>query len=146
MDMLANHRAGLLVLRVALGSIFFTHGWGKAFGGHSFVNDMLAMVGWEPTSYVIWAIALLEFSAGLALILGTFTRLAASVLAGEMLVAVILFHVRQGFFIVAVPNAPLAFGFEYHVALIGGLVCLVLGGPGILALGGSRGGTATPTD
>lgn len=146
MEKLANQGAGLLVLRVSLGSIFFMHGWGNAFGGHSFLYDMLAMAGWDATPLVVWSITLLELFAGLALILGVFTRVAALLLAGEMIVAVILFHVRQGFFIVAVPNVPLAFGFEYHVALVGGLTCLVLGGPGLFAFGKDRTLGGTPTD
>ena len=52
----------------------------------------------------------------------------------EMIVVVVLFHARQGFFIVAVPNVPLAYGFEYHVALIGGLLCTALAGPGALSI------------
>lgn len=74
MEKLANQGAGLLVLRVALGSIFFMHGWGNAFGGHSFLYDMLAMAGWDATPFVVWSITLLELLAGLALILGVFTR------------------------------------------------------------------------
>ena len=63
-----------------------------------------------------------------------FTRAAALLLSLEMVVAVVLFHLRQGFLIIAVPNVSMAFGFEYHVALVGGLICLVLGGPGAFAL------------
>jgi uncharacterized membrane protein YphA (DoxX/SURF4 family) len=51
-----------------------------------------------------------------------------------MISVAVLFHVQQGFFIVAVPNAPLAYGFEYHIALVGGLLCIALAGPGLLAL------------
>ena len=41
-------------------------------------------------------------------------------------------------FIVAVPNVPLAYGFEFHVALIGGLACLAFSGPGIFHIGERR--------
>ena len=134
MDSSSRHRMGLLVLRIALGSIFLVHGWINLVGGQSFLREMLAMVGWAPPAIVVWLITLLELLGGAALIVGLFTRWAALLLAGEMVVAVVLFHLRQGFLIVALPNAPLAFGFEYHVALIGGLVCLVLGGPGVFSL------------
>ena len=129
-----NHRIGLLVLRLALGSIFFLHGWMNVIGGQSFLREMLAMVGGSAPEGVVWLVALLELLGGLALMLGVFTRGAALLLSAEMVVAVVLFHLRQGFFIVAVPNVPLAYGFEYHVALVGGLICLVLGGPGAFAL------------
>jgi len=135
MDWSGRQRAGLLILRLALGLIFVLHGWMNIVGGQeSFLREMLAMVGWSAPDYVVWLITGLELLGGLALMLGFFAREAALLLAVEMLVAVVLFHVRQGFFIVAVPNAPLAYGFEYHLALVGGLVCLVLAGPGSFAL------------
>jgi putative oxidoreductase len=131
MDTSERQRIGLLILRLALGLIFVLHGWMNVVGGQeSFLREMLAMVGWSPPDILIWSITGLELLGGLALMAGVFTREAAFLLAVEMVVAVVLFHLRQGFFIVAVPNAPLAYGFEYHLALIGGLVCLVLAGPG----------------
>jgi len=131
----AQQRIGLLILRLALGLIFVLHGWMNLVGGQdSFLREMLAMVGWSAPDYLVWSITGLELLGGLALMLGVFTREAAALLALEMVVAVVLFHLRQGFLIVAVPNAPLAYGFEYHLALVGGLVCLVLAGPGKFAL------------
>ena len=126
---------GLLVLRVAIGLIFLLHGWMNLFGGQeSFVREMLSMVGWSIPDAVLWFVTFIESVGGLALVLGLFTQPAALLLCAEMVVAVALFHARQGFFIVAIPNVPLAYGFEYHVALVGGLVCLILGGPGMWAL------------
>ena len=139
METSRRQRVGLLVLRLALGLIFVLHGWTNIAGGESFLREMLAMVGWSAPDPLVWMIAALEFFGGLALVLGLLTRGAALLLALEMVIAVALFHLRQGFFIVAVPNAPLAYGFEYHVALVGGLVCLALGGPGELALEGRVG-------
>jgi putative oxidoreductase len=118
-----------------MGIVFLSHGWMKLFGEHiSFVQEMLNMAGASLPGSALWLIAVVETIAGLALLLGIFTRHAALLLAIEMIVAVVLFHVREGFFIIAVPNVPLAYGFEFHLALIGALVCLTLGGPGALAL------------
>ena len=143
MDRRAQQRIGLLILRLALGLIFVLHGWMNIIGGQeAFLREMLSMVGWSAPDYLVWAITALELLGGLALMLGVFTREAALVLAIEMVVAVVLFHLRQGFFIVAVPNAPLAYGFEYHLALVGGLVCLALAGPGAYALRARSGGGA----
>ena len=126
---------GLFILRVATGSIFLLHGWMKLFGQEiSFVQEMLRMAGWSISDPLMWLVSVLEVVGGLALVAGILTRSAALVLAVQMIVAVGLFHVRQGFFIVAVPNAPLAYGFEFHVALVGGLLCLGLSGPGSWAL------------
>lgn len=133
--------AGLLALRLALGVIFFMHGWEKLFGGGlSFVSQMLEMVGWAFPSWLLIAVALVELVGGLALILGYGARLSAIVLAVEMVVVVVLFHARQGFFIDTVPSAPLAYGFEFHLALVGGLICTALAGPGEPRLSVGRGG------
>jgi putative oxidoreductase len=130
-----NAEAGLFVLRVSTGLIFLVHGWEKLFGEQiSFVQEMLRMAGWSVPEQVLWLVAVMELLGGLALLLGLFVRLAALGLTVEMLVAVGLFHVRQGFFIFAVPNAPLAYGFEFHLALVGSLVCLAFGGAGSLAI------------
>lgn len=128
---------GLLALRIAMGSIFLLHGWTKLFAGQqSFVLQMLRMAGWSISGPWLWLVMALEVLGGLALLVGLFARPAAVLLAAEMVVAVALFHLREGFFIVAVPNVPLAYGFEYHVALVAGLLCLALGGPGAWALEG----------
>ena len=126
---------GLFALRLALGAIYFLHGWMKLFGGQeSFVREMLRLAGWSLPDTLLWFVAVIELLGGLALLLGILARPAAVLLAFEMVVAVALFHFRQGFFIVAVPNVPLAYGFEYHVALVGGLICTALAGPGGWAL------------
>lgn len=126
---------GLLVLRVGLGLIFFLHGWMKLFGEREiFVREILSMVGWTIPEPVIWLVTALEISGGLALIIGFYARWAAVALALEMIVVVLMFHLRQGFFIVAIPNVPLAYGFEFHVALITGLVCTAMEGPGALVI------------
>jgi len=126
---------GLLVLRLGIGVVFFAHGWTKLFGLQiSFVQGMLAMVGWEVPEQLLFIVAVLELIGGLALIVGYLARPFAVLLGLEMVVAVMLFHLHEGFFIASVPNAPLAYGFEYHVALVAGLACLGLEGPGLWSL------------
>ncbi len=135
MDKWGGHRTGLLVLRLALGLIFVLHGWMNVVGGQAaFLREMLAMVGWSAPDVVVWMITGLELLGGLALMLGIFAREAALILAIEMIVAMVLFFAREGVFIIAIPNVPLAYAFEYPLALVGGLICLALGGPGTFAL------------
>jgi putative oxidoreductase len=130
-----NAYAGLLVLRVAVGLVFVMHGWTKIFGMQtSFVQEMLHMAGWTLPASLLWLVAVLELVGGLALVVGKFTRPFAVLLVVEMVVAVILFHARQGFFIASVPNAPLAYGLEYHITLVAGLACIALAGPGVWSL------------
>jgi putative oxidoreductase len=140
MDRWDRPRLGLLVLRISLGLVFLLHGLMKFFGGEiSFIREMLLMAGWSVPGPLLWVAAIIEVISGTALLLGVLTRQAAWLLAFEMIVAVALFHLRQGFFIVAVPNVPLAYGFEYHLTLIGGLICVALSGPGAGALSDSFG-------
>jgi len=126
---------GLLVLRVAVGLIFFSHGWMNLLGGReAFLHAMFAMAGWDAPNVLVWALTALEFLGGLALLLGFFTRPFALLLSAEMFGAMALFYIREGLVIVAVPNVPLAYAFEYPLALLGALVCLALAGPGRYAL------------
>lgn len=135
MDKSARAQWGLLVLRLAVGLIFFVHGWMNLLGGReAFLHAMFAMAGWAAPNLLIWTLTGLEFLGGLALLLGMFTRPAAFLLSMEMVGAMALFYVREGLVIVAVPNVPLAYAFEYPLALVGALVCLALAGPGYYAL------------
>ena len=144
MQMKRDAALGLLILRVGAGLVFFLHGWQKVFGHDiSFVKEMLTMAGWSLPDGLLWVVAIVELVGGIALLSGYFARPAGFVLALEMVVAVILFHAREGFFIVAVPNVPLAFGFEYHVTLITSLLCVGFAGPGRWALGDRDAGAAT---
>ena len=135
MDRTAREQWGLLVLRVAVGFIFFAHGWTNLLGGReAFLHAMLAMAGWDAPNLLVWALTALEFLGGLALLLGILTRPFAFLLGAEMVGAMALFYIREGFLIVAVPNVPLAYAFEYPLALVGALICLALSGPGRYAL------------
>ena len=74
---------GILLLRVATGVIFFTHGWMK-------VNNMAqTIVGFSHMGFAPWVayfIAYLEVIGGAALILGIATRFFATAFGIEMLV------------------------------------------------------------
>lgn len=118
---------GLTVLRVAIGVVFMAHGAQKVFMfGHSGVEGMLAKLGVPFAPGMAWVLMAVELVGGLALVLGAFTRLAAALIAIDMLVAFSLVHVKNGFF--------LPMGFEYVMTLFSGLVALLLAGPGALAL------------
>ena len=111
----------LLVLRLVLAAVFITHGYQKLFGyGFSGVTGMFTKMGVPLPSLVAPFIAVLEFAGGIALVLGAFTRVAAFLLACDMLGAIILVHAKNGY---AAPNGVEAvlgnFAMAVAIALLG---------------------------
>ena len=91
--------AGLLFLRVGLGSMMITHGWGKLMGGPELwekLGGAMAHLGLDfaPTFWGFAAAATETFGA-LFLILGVLTRVQAGLLAFTMLVAAVM-HLSAG--------------------------------------------------
>lgn len=119
-----------LALRLTLATIFIAHGMQK------FLGIAAASAGFEQMGFapgVLWAplTATIEVVAGLALALGFLTRPAALLLLSTQVVATIVVHLPNGFFLK--PEAP---GFEYNLALMGGLLALVFLGSGRIGLDG----------
>ncbi len=88
-----NRSVGLMLIRLALGLLFFTHGLMKV-QALSQVAAMFAHFGFFP--WVGFFIAWLEVIGGLALILGIATRLFAFLFGVEMLVATLLIGFSRG--------------------------------------------------
>lgn len=83
----------LLALRIAVGGIFIFHGWGKLFGnapGMTAFTGMVGMLGFPAPVLFAYAAALSEFFGGIAVLLGVFTRAAATLIGIVMLVALVL--------------------------------------------------------
>jgi putative oxidoreductase len=90
----------LALLRVVAGALFLEHGLIKLIGfppglppGQIPID---AVVHWSLPGAQMWIGAVIEAVAGVLLILGLFTRLAAFIAAGEMAVAYWQFHFPQG--------------------------------------------------
>ena len=85
--------AAKLLLRVALGLLILLHGIGKLQGGIGFVTGMVAKAGLPPAlGYLVYVG---EIVAPLLLIAGAWTRVAALVVAINMVVAVLLVHTGE---------------------------------------------------
>lgn len=128
-----NGNISLLLLRAAIGIIFFAHGSQKLlgwFGGYgldatvSFFQQALGI-----PSIIAILVILGEFFGGIMLLLGFFTRLASAWITIIMLGALFTVHLSQGFFI-----AGDKVGFEYVFALIIMSVYLMFNGAGNLSL------------
>ena len=84
---------GKLILRVAVGSLILMHGIAKLTGGVSFISKSVAAVGLP--SFLAYGVYLGEVVAPLLVIAGLYTRVAALVIAINMLFAVGLVHTAE---------------------------------------------------
>jgi putative oxidoreductase len=115
-----------LVLRLAVGGTMLAHGWNHAFGGGRLPGTArwFESIGIRPGRVHALFATVTELGAGLLLVLGLLTPLAAAAVVGTMVVALVANHLRNGFFIFR-PGE----GYEYVLMII--LVACALG-----ALGG----------
>lgn len=114
---------GLLVLRVALGLVFVIHGGQKMFVmGPSGTGGMLGQMGIPGASLIGPVLSVVEPLAGAAMVLGLLTRVAALAVATDMVGALLLFHVKHGFFV------PI--GIEFPMMLGASAVALLALGAG----------------
>lgn len=129
----------LLVIRLVLAAVFITHGYQKVFGmGISGVTGMFTKMGVPLPGVTAPLVAVVELLGGIALVLGAFTRVAAFLLACDMLGAIILVHARNGY------SAPK--GVETVLGNLGMAVALALVGAGAYSIDAllSRRNSATP--
>ncbi len=91
---------GLLVLRVVTGLVFFIHGWQKLVdNGLAATEAGFEFMGAPLPALTSVLVTFIELIGGAALIVGAFTRLAALLLAIDMLGAIFIFHIDFGFFV-----------------------------------------------
>lgn len=86
---------GKLLLRVVLAVLLLFHGLSKLTGGIGFITDMLGKMGLPGAiGYLVYVG---EVIAPLLVLFGVWTRAAALVIAGNMVVAVLLVHTAELF-------------------------------------------------
>ncbi|MBS1840827.1 MAG: DoxX family protein [Acidobacteria bacterium] len=115
---------GLLILRIALGVIFFTHGYPKLMKPNIEMQHMFVQHG-LPAQFVYVA-GVLETFGGALLVLGLFTRPAALLLAVEMGVAIWKMHSSGGIMAVHL--------YEFPLALAVGCAALATTGAGLISV------------
>lgn len=104
----------LLVFRLALGGVLLAHGINHLKGGGKIegTGRWFASMGMRPGIVHAWLATLAELGAGVSLVLGLVVPFGAAGLLGVMVVAFVIHHRKNGFFIFR-PGE----GYEYVMVL-----------------------------
>jgi len=109
---------GLLILRMALGVIFLTHGYPKLTRSASAMQGMFVQHGLP--AQLVYVAGVLETFGGILLILGLFSRPVALLLAVEMAVAMVKVHGGHGVMALHEYEFPLTLGTaSFALATVG---------------------------
>ena len=115
-----------LLMRVTLGVTMLAHGWNHVWGGGKIAGTArwFKSIGFKQERLQAWLASITELGAGVLLLVGLLTPLAAAAVVGTMTVAIIANHLKNGFFIFR-PGE----GYEYVLMVIFvGLALAALGG------------------
>ena len=142
---------GLLILRVGLGAVLVAHGLQKLFGwwggeGLSGFKNSLSGMGYQHADILTYCAAGGEIAAGVLLVLGLFTPLAAAgalaYLINSLLAGMSAQHNAQH------NGHPFPFflpdGHEYEITLIVMAAAIILVGPGRYGFDAGRGWARRP--
>jgi putative oxidoreductase len=122
----ANTVLNPLLLRAMLAAIFIFHGYNLVGGDTELGSNWMPKELAQPAP-VQMAAAWGELVGGIALAFGFLTRIAALGIIAIMVGAIAQVHWPNGFDITK-------HGYEYNLAIITMCACLVLGGPGPIAV------------
>jgi putative oxidoreductase len=120
---------GAAILRIVLGVIYVAHGYLALFiMGPAAAANFQRTLGLPFPEVGAWYLILAHGVGGILLILGLFARWAALANVPIMFVALLLVHLRQGFFMV--PGG----GYEFVLLLLAATLAQVFLGAGALAI------------
>ncbi len=135
-----------LPIRLILGIGFAFHGYGKLFTEqeHNGFAGMLQGIGVPTPDLTAWLVGGIEFLGGIALIVGAFVGLVATLQIAIMLVALFTVHLGNGFSFMNVTGMTEAGpqfgmpGYEINLLYIAGLSALILSGAGAWSVDRAR--------
>lgn len=132
MDMVAA--VALLLVRLAMGAVMIAHGLNHWRGGGKIAGTArwFSGLGLRYGTLQAWLSVVVEIGAGVLLALGLFTPLACAAVISVMLVAGVLAHRPNGFFV-------FRDGYEYVLVLSVLALVLALLGPGSLSVDSAGG-------
>jgi putative oxidoreductase len=134
--MATSNDVSFTILRLTLGVVFFAHGAQKmlgCFGGFGFQATMGFFTHMGMPAPLAFLIICTEFLGGLGLLVGLLTRIAALGIGVEMIGAIFMVHLQNGFFMNWMGNQK-GEGFEYHLLTIAIAAALLLRGAGAFSL------------
>ncbi|AQQ53170.1 DoxX family protein [Planococcus lenghuensis] len=119
---------GLLIIRLVIGLLFAAHGAQKLFGwfggyGLAGTGGWMDSLGLKPGKTMALMAGLSELIGGLLLVAGFLTPLAALLIAGTMIMAIVKVHLPNGLW-------STANGYEYNLAILAVVIGLALTGVG----------------
>jgi putative oxidoreductase len=124
---------GKLILRATLAIMILFHGVAKIINGVGFVTALVAKVGLPPAlGYLVY---IGEVIAPLLILFGVWTRLAALVVAINMVVAVFLVHTGESFTLAKTGGWAL----ELQAMFLASAIAVALLGAGRYSIGGING-------
>lgn len=122
-----------LILRLGLGAMILPHGLQKTmglFGGHGFAGTMGFFTDSMGIPWIFAFLAIMaEFLGGIGLIAGFLTRIAAFGVGFTMLVAAIMVHLPNGFFMNWFGQQQ-GEGIEFHLLAVAIALAIILRGGG----------------
>ena len=138
---------GVALLRVGLGVIFVMHGYlALVVIGPTGIAGYTVLMGYPAVvaPLLAWYLILVHGGGGLLVLLGLWTRWAALAQLPIVASALVLHHLRQGFFLTGIVVDPaagraIAGGYEYVLLVVLATVALACLGGGALALDRLRG-------
>ncbi len=121
----------LLILRCGVGAVMLAHGINHIYGGGKIAGTAgwFGSMGMKPPLVQAWLASITEVAVGVLLIVGLLTPLAAAGVIGVMVVAFVINHRGNGFFIFR-PGE----GWEYVMTLALTGVAIGTVGPGSWSL------------
>ncbi|MBM7702766.1 DoxX family protein [Metabacillus iocasae] len=123
---------GLLLIRLIIGISFMGHGAQKLFGwfgGHGIegTGGFFESIGIKPGKQMAIIAGLTEFVGGALFILGLLTPLAAAMIIGTMIIAIVKVHGANGYWVTQ--N-----GYEFNLFIIIVALAVALMGAGTYSL------------
>jgi putative oxidoreductase len=127
----SNQSWAITILRIVIGVVFMAHGAQKLFqlGIHG-VAGFFGAAGIPLPLVSATIVTLVEFVGGILLIAGLLTRWAAALNAFDMVVAILVVHLKNGFF-------DQNHGVEFPLTMLAACIVLAVVGPGAASVDGA---------